>query len=66
MAMTAQQKSQAQAMGLNQQQIDQLTAAGFDWQKFLQALPQLIAIVLSLFAQPTPAPTPPGPVPAQS
>jgi hypothetical protein len=67
--MTQAHVQQAKAAGLNDQQIAQLNAAGFDWSK----LPQLIQLfvqflpgILALFGQ-QPAPTPaPGPIqPAQ-
>jgi hypothetical protein len=65
--MTAQHQQQAKAMGLTDQHIAQLNAAGFDWSK----LPQLIQLfvqflpgILALFGQqpaPTPGPTPIAP-----
>lgn len=58
MAMSAQHKSQAQAMGLTEAQMQQMDALGIDWAKLFAALPQIIALVLSLFKTPAPGPTP--------
>jgi hypothetical protein len=45
------------ALGVTPDQAKQMVALGFDIAKLIQALPQLFAILLSLFAQAPPTPT---------
>jgi hypothetical protein len=62
--MTAQHQQQAKAMGLTDQHIAQLNAAGFDWSKLGQLVQLIMSVLpqlLAMFATPTPGPTPPGP-----
>ncbi len=39
------------AMGMTADQVKALTAAGIDWSKLIAALPQIIALVLSIFGK---------------
>jgi hypothetical protein len=65
--MTQAHVNQAKQLGLNDQQIQQLQAAGFDWSKMGQLFQLIVTVlpqILSLFGQqpaPTPGPTPIAP-----
>jgi hypothetical protein len=58
---TAQHQQQAKAMGLTDQHIAQLNAAGFDWSKLGQLVQLIMSVLpqlLAMFTTPTPGPTP--------